>query len=321
MKNNAMLFMQRTHEVAHLRAEHAVHRPLFRRHHVNLDAARAQGRCRLQSDKARADHNRATCIFGLFDDGAAISARSQRQDLRLVGARNRQSHRFGARCQQQPIVGPALAAGDRDLACVRVDADHLRTEMKLDAVFGVELIGAERHPILWRVASEIILREVGPIHRGSSIVAEHDDATAEAAPPQHLGRRKAGRTSADNHNSSYTVCRAQDLRFWLLALFLDEDSAGVLLHFPALDRAQGRCAHGLAGAQIKAGVMPRASNSSSGHETFCQRSMIVRAMGADGEQFRAGMNKQHFLLADMPNQPSINKISECNAVRKVGTGW
>ena len=67
--------------------------------------------------------------------------------------------------------------------------------------------------------------------------------------------------------------------------------------------------------------MPRASNSFSGHKTFCQRSMIVRAMGADGEQFRAGMNEQHFLLADMPNQPSINKISECNAVRKVGTGW
>ena len=42
MKDNAMFFMQRTNEVAHLWPEHAFHRPLFRRHHMNLDVACAQ---------------------------------------------------------------------------------------------------------------------------------------------------------------------------------------------------------------------------------------------------------------------------------------
>ena len=44
MKDDAMLFMQRAHEVAHLRPEDALHRPLLRRHHMNLDVARAQRR-------------------------------------------------------------------------------------------------------------------------------------------------------------------------------------------------------------------------------------------------------------------------------------
>ena len=42
-------------------------------------------------------------------------------------------------------------------------------------------------------------------------------------------------------------------------------------------------------------------------------------MGADGEQFGTDLDKQHFLLADVANKPSINKIGERNTLRKVGT--
>ena len=113
----------------------------------------------------------------------------------------------------------------------------MRAGYELDTVFGIELVRAERQPILWRVAGEIILRQIGPINRGSGIVTDHDDATIEPAPPKHLGGCKAGCSSADNHNSPHAVCRWQGLGFWLLALFLDEDSAAALLDFPALDRA------------------------------------------------------------------------------------
>src|SRR5262249_19768421 len=109
--------------------------------------------------------------------------------------------------------------------------------IKLDAVCGIELARAERQPTLWRVAGEIILRQIGPINRGSGIVTDHDDATTEPAPPKHLSGGKAGCSSAHNHNSPHAVGRWQGLGFGLLALFFDEDSAGALLDFPALDRA------------------------------------------------------------------------------------
>ena len=64
MEDDAMLFVQRAHEIAHLRPEHALHRPLFRRHHMNLDVARAQRRRDLQPDEARTDDNRAARTLG-----------------------------------------------------------------------------------------------------------------------------------------------------------------------------------------------------------------------------------------------------------------
>ena len=97
MENDAMLLVQRAHEVTHLRPEHAFHRPLLRRHHMNLDVAGAQRRRGLQSDEARADDERAARSLGRFDDGAAIGERAQaygheagrRRGLRAAPVRRR----------------------------------------------------------------------------------------------------------------------------------------------------------------------------------------------------------------------------------------
>ena len=59
MKHDAVLLVQRADEVAHVRSEHTLHRPLFRRHHVDLDVARAQRGRDFEPDKAGADHDRA----------------------------------------------------------------------------------------------------------------------------------------------------------------------------------------------------------------------------------------------------------------------
>ena len=48
MEDDAMLFVQRANEVAELRPEHALHRPRFRRHDMDLDIAGAQRRRRLR---------------------------------------------------------------------------------------------------------------------------------------------------------------------------------------------------------------------------------------------------------------------------------
>ena len=53
-----MLLVQRANEVAQLRAEHALHRPRFRRHDMDFDVAGAQRRRDFQPDEARADDQR-----------------------------------------------------------------------------------------------------------------------------------------------------------------------------------------------------------------------------------------------------------------------
>ena len=132
-----------------------------------------------------------------------------------------------------------FAAGDHDLARLRVDADDFGVEAQFDAVLGVELVRPQRQPILRRAAGEIVLRQVGPVDRRRGILAQHDDAAAEAAPPQHLGRRKARRTAADDDDvSEARPSMRRPPRLGLLALFLDENPAVALLDLPAVNRAQ-----------------------------------------------------------------------------------
>src|SRR5262245_41488374 len=42
VNHEAMRFMERADTIAHLRPKHTFHRPLFRRHHMNLEVARTQ---------------------------------------------------------------------------------------------------------------------------------------------------------------------------------------------------------------------------------------------------------------------------------------
>ena len=64
VEDDAVLLVQRANEIAQLRPEHALHRPRFRRHDVDLDIARTQRRRDFEPDEARADHERAARAFG-----------------------------------------------------------------------------------------------------------------------------------------------------------------------------------------------------------------------------------------------------------------
>ena len=76
MEDDAVLLMQRAHEIAHFRSKHALHRPLLRRHYMDLDIARPQRRRGLQPDETCADHDRAAGADGGFNDCAAIRERA-----------------------------------------------------------------------------------------------------------------------------------------------------------------------------------------------------------------------------------------------------
>ena len=121
MEDDAVLLVQRAHEVAELGAEDALHRPRLGRDHMHLDVAGAQRRGDLEADEARADHDRALGVLRIGDDGAAVGERAQRMHMRLVGAGDRQAHRLGAGGEQQAVVRHGLAVAERDLARLGVD--------------------------------------------------------------------------------------------------------------------------------------------------------------------------------------------------------
>ena len=64
--------MQLPDEIAELRPEHALHRPRFGCHDMDLDLAMAQRGSRLEPDEAGADHDGMASLGGARDQIAAV---------------------------------------------------------------------------------------------------------------------------------------------------------------------------------------------------------------------------------------------------------
>src|SRR5215475_8783108 len=88
LKDHAVLLVESTHEIPHLRTQDALHRALFGCHDMDLDPAGSQRGSHFEPDEARAQHDRAACRLGALDDGAAIGKRTQRAHMRQVGTRD-----------------------------------------------------------------------------------------------------------------------------------------------------------------------------------------------------------------------------------------
>ena len=157
MEDDAVLLVQCAYEIAHVSAEHALHRPLLRRHDVDLDIARAQRRRGLEPDKAGADHDHAARAARGGNDRPAIRQRAQGMDMWLIGARDWQPHRLRTGRQQQTVVGNGAATGDGDFASFAIDRGDVALEPKLDAGIRVKAVRTQRQPILWRATGKIIL--------------------------------------------------------------------------------------------------------------------------------------------------------------------
>src|ERR1700691_1935107 len=160
MKHDPVLLVQRTNEITYFEPEDALHWPLFRRHDVHLDFARAQ-RCRhLKSNKTCTDHEHAARLSRRVNDGAAIGERTQRMNMWLVGARNRQAYRLRAGGQQKPIVGHVATPGGDDMARFDINADDLAIEAQVNAGFAVVTVRTQRHPVLGGTSGKIVLGQV-----------------------------------------------------------------------------------------------------------------------------------------------------------------
>ena len=100
VENDTVPLMEGADEVAHLRTHDPLQWSFARRHDVNLDIPGAQGRGDLETDEAGAEHDGAARGLGALDDRPAVGERTQRVNVRLVGAGNGQADRFGSGREQ-----------------------------------------------------------------------------------------------------------------------------------------------------------------------------------------------------------------------------
>ena len=98
----------------------------------------------------------------------------------------------------------------------------------------------------------------------------------------------------------------------LRALFADKDFAIALFDAPCVDWTERRGAQGFAGAKIEAGVMPGTSHRIVDNEALRERTIVVGALSADGENVSAAAHEQNRVLSDMAD--------ELAAVRQFGAG-
>jgi hypothetical protein len=227
---------------------------------------------------------------------------------------------MGRRTGSAPVASSSRSYGTvPPSASVSVLSFGLQSQ--IDMVVAVEIIRPQRQPVCWRAAGEIILGEVRPVDRRRIVIAQHHDAAAKVLTPQHLGCCESGGAAADDHHLVRHVGRrAARLGLWRDRL-LDENRVALPLDLPAGERAQRRCVQRLAGADVEAGVMPRAADRAAVHDALGERPVIMRAFGADREHLRACAHQQHGRVADMAEQRlTVTYGAEPHALHEIRTG-
>src|SRR6185369_13712610 len=123
---------QRSHEVAELRSEHALERPLAPRDHADLDIAGAQRRSGLEPDEASADHDRALDLLGAIDDSARIGKRAQVEHA--LGTRQVEPVRHGADGENERVVGELASIREYQLLVLRIERNGADAGRKVDTL-------------------------------------------------------------------------------------------------------------------------------------------------------------------------------------------
>jgi len=158
VKVNAVLLVQRAHEVTEFSAEHTFEWASIRSHDVHLEASRTQSRGDLQADETCAQDDRALGIGEARDDGAAIGQSAEREHVGLIGTWDRELHGFGSSGEEQRGVRVALTTLDFDTLLRNVDPRDPSAQHEFDLMLREELWRAERNPLFGCGSSQVILR-------------------------------------------------------------------------------------------------------------------------------------------------------------------
>ncbi len=109
-------------------------------------------------------------------------------------------HRIGAgRDQQRPVRRRAAVLETQPLAG-DVESGDARAEPQVDALLLVVLGPAQRNPVFLRRARQVVLRQVGPVHRRIAVGADHRQRPVVALTAQHVGGREPGGATTNDHD-------------------------------------------------------------------------------------------------------------------------
>ena len=219
-------------------------------------------------------------------------------DVRLVGARDRQPHRLGAGGEQQRVVGDGRRRRARHARCA-IDARDFGCSAASRCLARDRTPPGAAAPIFRRAAREIVLRQIGPVEGRRGVVAQHDDAAAKIAPPQHLRGGKTGRAAADDDDLAGRIGRAALPRGFGCSRFRRtkirpsrcstrqhrSGSAPVRATPPRCADRSRRDARGSACSRRQPAPRP------AGRDSGCN--------GADGENSAPLRTSKHLLVADM----------------------
>jgi hypothetical protein len=321
MKDDAMRFVQTPDEVAELRPQHPLQRPLLGRDDVHLEPARAQRRGDLEPDEAPPDDDRTMRVPCGVDDLPAVGVGSQVVHAALPRDWSRQPHRLGAGREQQSAKLERAAVVELDPAARGVDRRHATAEEEANFPLLVEFRGVKGDPIFRRGAGEIVLGEVGPVVRHLVLGADHRERALVALPAKPLRCGVARGARADDHHRrrvgrDFAVWRGRKLACGKLAG--DEEHPVALLDSPASDGVERRSAQRLAGAEAEAGVMPGAAHRVADAQPLPEWAAVMGTGGPDGEDVVAVSGDEHRLSLYVAREHSpVGKLGQRDAATEV----
>ena len=302
MESDAVFLVHGADEIAQLRPKNAFQRPALGRDDGDVQVPRAQGGRHLQPDEARADHHRPLARHGARRKRLAVRERAQRE--RAFRSRNGEPDGIRAGGQEQRAVPERPPGREPHLAPSDVDCGDLDLVDEIDALCGIEVAAAQRHPFLRRSPGEIVLAQVRPID--GRLRADHRDRFLVALPAQLLGAGIARGSGSDDHDALRSGGRP---RLGDGEPLPDADATALLLDAIAGDRVAPRPLR-RAGAQIVAGVMPRAPDRAALHDALRQWPSVMRADRADGadlapaphqdDRFARSMAEELLAIPELP---------------------
>ena len=310
MKDDTVRLVQRTDKRAQFGAENALHRDVFRGHDMDLDSARAQRSSNLESDETCAHDDRFLRLACPFHDGLAVGKRSKEEDLRWIGAFNRNPDRISAGGEQQRAVRETPARVGANSFGLRVQICDATLLDQLDFVLAVPLGRTQWNPVIGCGPGKKILGEIRPIARRICVSADHRHRARISFAAQHLSRRQSRRTATDD-DYGRGMLPVGEARCCSRDLLSDIDLASLLSNTPALNRVQRGGVKSLAAAQIEAGMMPWAAYLVAVDEALGERPVIMRTEGAYGKELCSAPHQQDILS---PN----NSLQLCSIRNALG---
>src|SRR5580692_588871 len=121
-------------------------------------------------------------------------------------------------------------------------------------------------------------------------------------PPKHLRGGIPGRAATYDDDPLREIGTGNARRTLRRAFLPNEEPPVLLFHLPGGKWGRRGCPQGYAAAKVETRVMPGTANGFRHHEPLRKRAVIMRALRSDREDFRADLDEQHALIADMTKE-------------------